>query len=133
MSSQRLSLKVNWHEDRSQGRWTRRYELKIAEDGKEFSFRFITQALRNQKKVRKEPEWRRLPGQSCKVPNKLLMSLPTSDMDWFNFRVVGNVQAVKFSPCGMLLATGLDAERYHVLLIFEVGNFSLEIYETVMQ
>lgn len=73
-----------------------------------------------QEQARNVPQWRRLPGQSCKVPNHLLASLPTSEADHLNIRVAGSVQCVKFSPCGSYLAAGLDAERYFVILIFEV-------------
>jgi len=65
--------------------------------------------------------WSRLEGQSCRITNKLLVSLPSSQIESLNINISGNVHALKFSPCGLHLAAGLDTEELHVVLIFEVS------------
>ena len=67
------------------------------------------------------PQWTRLEGQSCKVPNKVFKSLPVSQIESLNLTISGNVQCVKFTPCGLKLAAGLDTEELHTILIFEVN------------
>ena len=66
------------------------------------------------------PQWSRLEGQSCKVPNQVYKSLPFSEIASLNLTVSGNVHCIKFSPCGLKLAAGLDTEELHTVLIFEV-------------
>jgi jouberin len=82
---------------------------------------------RSQKKkgdvdLRKMVSWGRLEGQSCKVPNKFLMALPSSPIESLNLTISGNVHSLKFSPCGLKLAAGLDTDDLHAILVFEIPS-----------
>jgi hypothetical protein len=74
---------------------------------------------------RRLANWTRIEGQSCRVPNKLLASLPSSPIESLNITVSGNVHCLKFSPCGLKLAAGLDTEEMHAVLIFDVSSEQL--------
>ena len=50
----------------------------------------------------------------------MLKSLPSSPVESLNLTICGNVQCVKFSPCGLKLAAGLDTDEMHTVIIFEV-------------
>jgi hypothetical protein len=71
--------------------------------------------------------WNRLEGQSCKPPNKLLTALPTQPKleTFMNLTISGNVYCLKFSPCGLKLAAGLNTDDLHAVLIFEVSIYLL--------
>ncbi|CAG7703397.1 unnamed protein product, partial [Allacma fusca] len=71
------------------------------------------------------PQWLRLDGQICKIPNKVIKSLPMSPIESLNLTISGNVQCVKFSPCGLKLATGLDTDELHTILVFDVPSGKL--------
>jgi hypothetical protein len=75
--------------------------------------------------ARRNANWSRLEGQSCKVPNKLMLSLPSSPIESLNLTISGNVHCVKFSPCGLKLAAGLDTEDLHAVLLFDIPSGNL--------
>lgn len=72
--------------------------------------------------LRESANWTRMEGQSCKPPNKLVASLPSSQIESLNIVISGNVYTTKFSPCGNMLAAGLDTDELHVILLFKVLN-----------
>ncbi|ODN04699.1 Jouberin [Orchesella cincta] len=76
--------------------------------------------------LRDQANWSRMEGQICKPPNKLVASLPSSQIESLNIVISGNVHCLKFSPCGTKLAAGLDTDELHVVLLFEIPSGTLQ-------
>jgi WD40 repeat protein len=54
-----------------------------------------------------------------------MLSLPSSPIESLNLTISGNVHCVKFSPCGLKLAAGLDTEDLHAVLLFDIPSGNL--------
>ncbi|CAL8096380.1 unnamed protein product [Orchesella dallaii] len=76
--------------------------------------------------LRDQANWSRMEGQICKPPNKLVASLPSSQIESLNIVISGSVHCLKFSPCGTKLAAGLDTDELHVVLLFEIPSGTLQ-------